>query len=153
MEQRCPNCGQVLRELQADRCPNCGEEGIVAQQQRRLRCRRLKRRCVWVFTAVLLLAGIVDGIVPVRGLLDIAMGTVLGLTCLAWCGHDANLHRRRTALPIKLLVIVLIPVGLGLYFVLRRRWRSLLKAFALGIVLTVSSALLSAISFRVCYGH
>lgn len=152
----CPQCGHDLTGLAYDRCPECGLEGAATRALRdgpRPRYQKYKRVCLGLIAGVCLAEAILDGLAladrPARTLCGMAISVI----ALVWCHYDAGLRMRHVGRKTALAVVLLLPIGLSVYLLSQRRWRSFFKMLAFAVGLALLRGLLAEVTFFLHNGH
>jgi hypothetical protein len=101
---------------------------------------------------IFLLGGILDGLAPEMPAQFLA-GFLLAVVSLIWCHCDAVVQGCRVGKTVGVLVLLCIPLGLSIYLLSQRRWWSLCKAIGFAIALGLLSAVVSEVTFFLCYGY
>jgi hypothetical protein len=115
------------------------------------RAPRQKRICLSVFYAAAALMGAANRLVeaPTGNLIDLVLGGIAAFSVLFWVQFDAAEHESRVGLGLRLMVLVLMPLGFAIYCLTRRRFLTLLLGavallgcFAtIGVVSLITSSL------------
>ena len=156
----CPRCGYNLTGLPQDRCPECGLEGALrAAQGHRLRALRVRRfrtyRAVFLvaFIALWLASALLVGTLPARLGAVWLLRIAAAIAALGWCQCDAAFYGYHLGGGMALFVFVMPPLGVPIYLMSHRRWKSLLTSMGVIVGLAALAFGLSVLAFRIAHGY
>jgi hypothetical protein len=152
----CPQCGYNLTGLSEDRCPQCGlpSAGVpAARENRELEFRGTKRVCLFIIAAIFIAVGVADAVVSLPRHVEFLIELLVAVSTLFWCRSDAIVHGYRLGTGTQVLVFLLPPLGLLIYLIAHKRWKSLMKAAGFIVGLLIAAAILSVVTFRVYHGY
>lgn len=150
-----PERDEIAESGSADAMPPVDtglEEAIPEAGRDRQGRSTFKRNCLLAILLLFLLGGVLDGFAPPQRLPLPLIGIPVSVAALCWCIRDAKEHGDRIRYPLRGLIFILVPAGVGVYLLSRRRIGSLLKAVGFSIIVTLAGGVAYMITYRLYWG-
>lgn len=151
-----PERDEIAESASADATPpvDTGLKDTIPEARRGRQVRStFRRNCLLVILVLFLLGGVFDALARPERLPLPLIGIPVSVAALCWCIRDAEEHGDRIGYPLRGLILILVPAGVGVYLLSRRRIGSFLKAVGFFVIVTLAGGVADMITHRLHRGE